>query len=67
MPELRSENGVMHAIRPSGKKLRLEDTTGWEQLSGYAKLVDELAAAMRNQRPPSGMEPHCHFKEAVKA
>ncbi|MDW5562977.1 MAG: hypothetical protein SA339_07095 [Methanomassiliicoccus sp.] len=47
MPELRSENGVMHAIRPSGKKLRLEDKPGWEHQSGYAKLVNEMVAMRR--------------------
>jgi hypothetical protein len=51
MPELRSENGVLHAIRPSGRKLRLEDVAGWEQRSGYAELVDELVYMMRTGRP----------------
>jgi hypothetical protein len=51
MPELRSENGVLHAIRPSGKKLRLQDVIGWEQRSGYAKLVDEMVSMMRAKRP----------------
>jgi hypothetical protein len=50
MPELRSENGVMHAIQPNGKKLRLEDRKGWEQQSGYAKLVSEMVAMKRKDQ-----------------
>lgn len=67
MPELRSENGVLHAIRPSGRKLRLEDREGWEQLSGYAKLVEELAVMMRAERPPADPMYLCVHKEAARA
>ena len=44
MPELRSENGVLHAFRRDGTKLRLEHCPGWADRSGYASLVEELRA-----------------------
>lgn len=44
MPELRTENGVLHAYRQDGTKLRLEQVPEWEDLTGYASLVAELRA-----------------------
>ena len=51
MPELRSENGVLHAYRPNGKKLKLEAGPGWEHRSGYSVLVGELEAQMQARLP----------------
>jgi len=39
MPELRTENGVLHAFRPDGSKIRLEKVDGWESRTGYLDLL----------------------------
>lgn len=48
MPELRPENGILHAFRQNGEKLRLEHGKEWEYKSGYAALVEELANMMQH-------------------
>lgn len=53
MPELRSENGVLHAFIGPRRKLRLEPIPDWEQSSGYAALVDELRKKMDLELLPS--------------
>ena len=52
MPELRSENGVLHAYRRDGTKLRLEQGPGWEDRTGYASLVEELKSLQENASGP---------------
>lgn len=52
MPELRSENGVLHAYRRDGSKLRLEHSPEWEDRSGYASLVEELRTLQEISRGP---------------
>jgi hypothetical protein len=42
IPELRTENGVLHAFTPTGRKLRLVPGPGWEEESGYADLLRSL-------------------------
>jgi hypothetical protein len=42
MPDLRTENGVLHAYRPNGSKIPLTYSIGWAEQSGYAELLREL-------------------------
>ncbi len=42
IPELRTENGVLHVFIPNGGKIRLEPYPGWEEESGYADLLRSL-------------------------
>lgn len=53
MPELRSENGVLHAFVGTHRKLRLELVPGWEHSSGYAALVDGLRKKMVAEFSPA--------------
>ncbi len=41
IPELRTENGVLHAFIPNGRKIRLVMGSGWEE-SGYVDLLRSL-------------------------
>lgn len=52
MPDLRSENGVLHAYRQDGTKLRLEQCPGWEDRTGYASLVEELRGLQESVSGP---------------
>lgn len=52
MPELRSENGVLHAYRQDGSKIRLDHCPGWEDRTGYASLVEELRALQESSSGP---------------
>lgn len=52
MPDLRAENGVLHAYRQDGSKLRLEHVPGWEDRTGYASLVEELRALQESACSP---------------
>jgi hypothetical protein len=44
MPDLRSENGVLHAYSRSGAKLRLDPVPGWERSSGYVDMLISISA-----------------------
>ncbi len=47
IPELRSENGVLHAFKENGEKIRLEHGPDWAYKTGFAKLVEERTEQMR--------------------
>lgn len=42
IPELRTENGILHAYRPNGRSVRLKYTTDWDQQEEYKALVEEM-------------------------
>jgi hypothetical protein len=42
IPDLRTENGVLHAYMPTGTKIKLELRPGWEEESGYAGHLSAL-------------------------
>lgn len=52
MPELRSENGVLHAYRHDGTKLRLEPCPEWEDRTGFASLVEDLRKVQESSDAP---------------
>ncbi|OPY29699.1 MAG: hypothetical protein A4E31_00582 [Methanomassiliicoccales archaeon PtaU1.Bin030] len=42
MPELRSENGVLHSFRPNGRKIPLKSAGDCGAGSEYASLLQEI-------------------------
>jgi hypothetical protein len=46
LPDLRTENGILHAIHPNGRMIRLKYTTDWDQQEEYKTLVDEMVQRM---------------------
>lgn len=46
LPDLRTENGILHAVHPNGRMIRLNYTTDWDQQEEYKALVDEMVQRM---------------------
>jgi hypothetical protein len=42
LPDFRTENGILHAIHPNGRMIRLKYTTDWDQQEEYKALIEEM-------------------------
>jgi hypothetical protein len=46
IPDLRTENGILHAVHPGGRLIRLKYTIDWEKQEEYKALVEEMVRRM---------------------